>query len=79
MIPVHLVQPGRVGHGVRNPAHQIFAIGDLWIHDGFGSENLACAKVAQMTGHRCAADVNGQTINTFFITRLDVDHFAVVP
>ena len=60
-IGAHPFQPIGGLHVKGYSGDHIFTILDLWIHHGKGVHHLAGGQVAQVGGHGCGADIDGQS------------------
>ena len=58
-----------VEHHVRDPAHQVLAEADLWVHLAGRREHVPCAKVAEVARDRGRADVERDSVRGVVETR----------
>ena len=58
----HLTGALGMHHRVGDPAHQVLAVADLWIHDAVAGENGAVGQVGEVAGDRGGPDIDGDAI-----------------
>ena len=72
----HLARALVVHHRVRDPAHEVFAVADLRVHDPGAGEDRAVGQVGQMPGDRGRSDIDRDAERTVVEARPDRDELV---
>ena len=69
----HLLRAARVHHGVRDPAHEVFAEADLRVHHAGRGHDLTGREIAEVRGDGRRTDVDGHAERALVETRPQAD------
>ncbi len=79
MVPWRMARPSGRELNEADAAHEVFAIGHLWVHLAGGCQHDAGAQVAQVQSHCRRADVYRQAVRLFTVAGHYPDGLASLP